>query len=151
MEQFLWHHRKLVYVLWPQYQKVGHAHWHRLHRSLRPLGRNTEATRWSSRYESLTALRYRYVDIMKTLTKIALTTDKKDERGEASGLKKNMEKFSFIFLVVLQTKVLESVNVVSKILHDTNTDIEKAVKLLENTILILSEYRGAFDGDGPVF
>ena len=82
---------------------------------------------------------------MKTLTKIALTTDKKDERGEASGLKKNMEKFSFIFLVVLQTKVLESVNVVSKILHDTNTDIEKAVKLLENTILILSEYRGAFD------
>lgn len=67
---------------------------------------------------------------MKTLTKIALTTDKKDERGEASGLKKNMEKFSFIFLVVLQSKVLESVNVVSKILQDTNTDIEKAVKLL---------------------
>ena len=82
---------------------------------------------------------------MKTLTKIALTTDKKDERGEASGLKKNMEKFSFIFLVVLQTKVLESVNVVSKLLQDTNTDIEKAVKLLENTILILSEYRSAFD------
>ena len=108
-------------------------------------------TRWSSRYESLTALRYGYVDVMKTLTKIALTTDKKDERGEASGLKKNMEKFSFIFLVVLQTKVLESVNVVSKLLQDTNTDIEKAVKLLENTILILSEYRGAFEGDGPVF
>ena len=71
--------------------------------------------------------------------------EKKGERGEASGLKKKMEKFSFIFLVVLQTKVLESVNVVSKQLQDTNTDIEKAVKLLENTIRILSEYRGSFD------
>jgi len=102
-------------------------------------------TRWSSRYESLTAIRYRYVDVMKALTKIALTSDKKDECGEAAGLKKTMEKFSFIFLVVLQTKVLESVNVVSKILQDTNTDIQKAVKLLENSIQILSEYRGAFD------
>ena len=73
-------------------------------------------THWSSRYESLSAIRYRYVDVMKALTKIALTSDKNDERGEAAGLKKTMEKFSFIFLVVLQTKVLENMNVVSKIL-----------------------------------
>ncbi|KAK9954687.1 hypothetical protein ABG768_016736 [Culter alburnus] len=30
-----------------------------------------------------------------------------DERSEAAGLKKKMEKFTFIFLVVLQTKILE--------------------------------------------
>lgn len=44
-----------------------------------------------------------------------LTTVSYDERCEAAGLKKNMEKFSVIFQVVLQMKVVESVNVVSKL------------------------------------
>lgn len=102
-------------------------------------------TRWSSRFESLSAIRYRYVDIMRALTKIALTSDKKDERNEAAGLRKSMEKFSFIFLVVVQTKILESVNAVSKTLQKTDTDLQTAVQLLQNTIQVLSDYRSAFD------
>uniref|UniRef100_A0A3B3RTZ4 HAT C-terminal dimerisation domain-containing protein n=1 Tax=Paramormyrops kingsleyae TaxID=1676925 RepID=A0A3B3RTZ4_9TELE len=102
-------------------------------------------TRWSSRFESLSAIRYRYVDLMKALTKIALTSDKRDERNEAVGLMKSMEKFSFIFLVVVQAKVLETVNAVSKTLQKTDTDIQTAMQLLENSIQILSDYRSAFD------
>ena len=56
---------------------------------------------------------------MKILTKIALTGKKRDERDEAARLRRSMEKFSFIFLVVFQTKVLESVNAVSKVLQKT--------------------------------
>ena len=102
-------------------------------------------TRWSSRFESLSAIRYRYVDVMKALTKIALTSDKGDERNEAAGLMKSMEKFIFIFLVVVQTKVLETVNAVSKTLQKTDTDLQTAMQLLENSIQVLSDYRRAFD------
>ena len=56
-----------------------------------------------------------------------------------------METFSFICLMVLQTKMLESVNVVSKVLQKTDEDLHKAVELLDNIIQILSDYRGAFD------
>uniref|UniRef100_H3AP21 DUF4371 domain-containing protein n=1 Tax=Latimeria chalumnae TaxID=7897 RepID=H3AP21_LATCH len=73
-------------------------------------------TRWSSRYESLLALRFRYLDVMKALTKIVLLSKNADERCEASALKKLMENLNFVFLVVLQTKILEVVNAVSKLL-----------------------------------
>ena len=102
-------------------------------------------TRWSSRYDSLAALRYSYVDVMKALTKISLTSETKDERSVAAGLKKEIEKFNFIFLVVLQTKILESVNVVSKLLQDPKMDIMRAVSLLENAIKSLTDYRNAFE------
>ncbi|KAF3844232.1 hypothetical protein F7725_013573 [Dissostichus mawsoni] len=59
---------------------------------------------WCSRHDAIAALRYRYVDIMKALTKIALVSEKREERDEATALKNHMEKFSFIFLVVQQTK-----------------------------------------------
>ena len=56
-----------------------------------------------------------------------------------------MEKFNLIFLVVLQTKILESVNVVSKLLQDPKMDIMRAVSLLENAIKSLTDYRNAFE------
>lgn len=72
-------------------------------------------TRCSSHYEAVTALRYRYNDVMKALAKLSLTSRKKDER-EAASLKQAMEKFSFVCLVVLQSKILERTNVISKLL-----------------------------------
>lgn len=53
-----------------------------------------------SRYEPLTARQYKYVPYV-----IALSSDKNDEHCEAARLNITMEEFSFIFLVVLQTKV----------------------------------------------
>lgn len=47
-------------------------------------------------YESLVALRYRYVDIMKALTNIVLLSDKKDEVEDAAALKNIV-----VFLVVV--------------------------------------------------
>lgn len=61
------------------------------------------ATRWSSRCDALAALRYRYADVMKALTKITLISEKREVRDEATALKKLMENFCFVFLIVQQT------------------------------------------------
>jgi hypothetical protein len=46
-------------------------------------------TRWSSRHDALHAMRYKYSDILKTLTKIILTSKLKAEIDEAKALKKH--------------------------------------------------------------
>lgn len=45
---------------------------------------------------NIVAIRYRYVDVIKALTKIYLISDKKDERGE-SAVKTNILLFNVIF------------------------------------------------------
>ena len=55
-------------------------------------------TRWSSRHDALFALRHRYGDIIKALVKISLTSDKKEERSEASALKNAISKFILIYI-----------------------------------------------------
>ncbi len=71
---------------------------------------------------------------MKALTKIILVSEKRDEWDEASTLQKKMENFSFLFLVVQQTKILEHDNAVSEMLKSNDADIQKAVSLPQNTI-----------------
>ena len=101
-------------------------------------------TRWSSRNDSVIALRYRYSDVMKALTKLSLTSQKKDERDQALSLKRSIEKFDFICTIVLQSKILERTNVVSKLLQSKNADLATAVKLLDNTIKDLTAFRASF-------
>lgn len=64
------------------------------------------------------------MDVMRVLTKIVQMGDQKEERSEVAWLRKSMENFSFIFLMVIQTKVLKSANKGSKILQQTDTDFE---------------------------
>ena len=58
------------------------------------------ATRWSSRVDSVRAVRDRFVDILKRLTVISLTSKDRKELDQADGIKKNMEKFEFIVNLV---------------------------------------------------
>lgn len=101
-------------------------------------------TRWSSRHEALFALRHRYGDIIKALVKISPTSDKKEERSEAGVLKNAKSKFSFIFLVNMQTKILECINAASQLVQAKDADILKASTLLKNAISILMEFREQF-------
>jgi len=107
--------------------------------------KNLCPTRWSSRHDALVALRHRYGDIVKALSKISLTSDKRDERDEANVLKKAISKFSFIFLVNVQTKILECTHVVSQLMQAKRTDLLQASALLENALTVLKEYREQFD------
>jgi hypothetical protein len=48
-------------------------------------------------------------------------------------------------LVVLQTEVLESVNVVSKMLQAKDADLHRAVRLLKDIVEVLSGFRHDFE------
>ena len=65
-------------------------------------------TRWSSRYDCLVALRYRFVDVLKVLTKIILISKKTDEVANALAIKKKVEWFDFVFILAMMTKNMES-------------------------------------------
>lgn len=102
-------------------------------------------TRWSSRTDSLKALRYSYMDVMKALSNIILLSKSPKDRAEAMGLKKQLEKFSFIFQIVVQTKILETINVVSKLLQNKDYDLFEAVTQLARVSEKLSDVRNNFD------
>lgn len=90
-------------------------------------------TRWASRTDSLKALSHWhcYVDVMKALAKLTVISTKPKERAEAMGLKKQLEKFSFVFQVVIQTNILEAINVASKNLQHEGYDLFEAASQLE--------------------
>lgn len=103
-------------------------------------------TRWSSRSDSLKALRYSYTDVMKALSNIILLSEKPQERAEAMGLKKQLENFSFIFQVVIQTQILEVINIVSKRLQTEGYDLFEATTQLETVSKNLTNIRNNFEG-----
>ena len=102
------------------------------------------ATRWSSRHDSLIALKYDFICVLKILTTIILTSKKTDERTEALSLKAKMETFEFVFMLSLQCEILKNVNIASKSLQATNVDLETAKNLLHSALNNLKELRNNF-------
>jgi hypothetical protein len=100
-------------------------------------------TRWSSREECIVALRYRYVDVVKALGNISLVERKKDIIAEALGLQEKLESFEFVFLLVVLTKMFESVNTVSKMLQTDTIDLMSASNLLQNLVELMSAFRNS--------
>lgn len=103
-------------------------------------------TRWSSRNDSLQAVAFRFCDILKTLSKIILTSNSKTERNEAIHLRKEMENFEFVLQVVLHTKVLTTTNLVTKVLQQPDVDLSQANVLLEQAYRELQEFRNDYEG-----
>ncbi|XP_044134789.1 zinc finger MYM-type protein 1-like [Bufo gargarizans] len=102
-------------------------------------------TRWSSRHDSLLALRFRFVDIMQALTKINLISSKPKERDDAARLRNKLGSFQFVCLV-LQSKIFDTINVVSKLLQSKNIDLSSAAHLIQKAAPVFSKYRDNFDG-----
>lgn len=98
-------------------------------------------TRWSSRHDALFELRFKFIHVIKCLATIILTSNKVDERNEAIAIKKAIENLEFVLTVVFQSKVLETVNTVSKILQSKNQDLKGASTLLKTTINSIKELR----------
>ncbi|XP_068127278.1 zinc finger MYM-type protein 1-like [Hyperolius riggenbachi] len=102
-------------------------------------------THWSSRFDSLIALRFRYADVLKALSKIILVSSKKSEREEAMRIKTKLESFHFIFLIVLQSKILSVVNSLSKVLQSPSMDLSRTAQLIKTAIEEVSQFRNNFD------
>ena len=102
-------------------------------------------TRWSGRYDAVYALKERFSDIMKCLTHIILTSTKPKERDEAMAIKKQIENFDFVFMLVVQCKILEIVNIPSKAMQCKTIDLIFAHKLLQKAAQNIAELRTSFD------
>ena len=63
-------------------------------------------TVWSGRYDVVYALKKRFCDVMICLTHIILTTAKPKERDKAMAIKKQMESFDFVCMLVVQCKIV---------------------------------------------
>lgn len=79
-------------------------------------------------------LRFRYSVVVKGLSKTILLSKSHEERVNASSLLKQIEKFKFMFIVVLQIKLLETNNAISNSLQGYDMMLHTAVKLLKHSI-----------------
>ena len=59
-----------------------------------------------------------------------IALQKEKECAEAIGLKNAMENFEFVLMVVIQGKILETVNLVSKVLQNKDIDVLQATSML---------------------
>lgn len=101
-------------------------------------------TRWTSRDEALTALRFRYKDVLKTLTDVSLKSKNADERDEANGLKNKLQNFLCIFLVVIFSKIFSFVSPVSRYLQSKSIDMKAAETHLKSAYESIKQMRENF-------
>jgi len=98
-------------------------------------------TRWKSRISSLEAVRFQYPNIIEALIKLYEETDDPVTASEAKSLTEHMEKFEFLFTLVIWYDILFQINIVSKAMQSQTMDILNASKLLEKCLIFVTEYR----------
>ena len=81
---------------------------------LNPTLKALNLMQWSGPYDAVYALKKRFCDVMKCLTYIILTSTKPKERDEAMTIKKQIENFDFVCMLVVQCKILQIVSIPSK-------------------------------------
>lgn len=96
-------------------------------------------TRWSSRNQALIALHSWFVDVMKLLTVLSLTGKDSNEKGEASSLKKYFERFSSMMNIVLLSRILGPLDIISKKMQSQQSDVTSVCVLLESLLKDLNE------------
>ncbi len=82
---------------------------------------------------------------MKALLKISLISKDKDTRSDAEALYKHMNRFEFLTFLVMECKILEMTNLVSKQLQSKNIDLSYASKLLKIAFENIKELRNIFE------
>ncbi|XP_065650463.1 uncharacterized protein LOC136078618 [Hydra vulgaris] len=102
-------------------------------------------TRWSSRINSLLAIKLRFLDIVKTLTEISLKYSKKVEQTEALKLRDKISNFEFVFICVIMYHILTNVNYASKNLQKKYIDLYEAATLFGTLKFKLKDFRSNYD------
>ena len=101
-------------------------------------------TRWSGRLISITAVKVRLVDILKTLSEIGLKSNQKEERVEAIQINTNVEKFEFVFVCVFLHKMMCQCNYGPKTLQSMHIDLNEATTVLQRVSEHLKEFRNSY-------
>jgi hypothetical protein len=75
---------------------------------------------------------------------IILQTTKSEEKAEAIYLRKKLEDFEVVVMVVVQNKILTTIHIVSKLLQSEKQDLSKVSALLKDAYEDLKLYRNDF-------
>lgn len=102
-------------------------------------------TRWESRHESLYALKTRFIDVLKALTNMSLTSTKTEERNTSLSLKKKLESVEFVLLLCLWEHILRPLHVVSKTLQNPHTNLHNACRNLKNAKEVIQNLRNDYE------
>lgn len=102
-------------------------------------------TRWEARHDAVYVLKDRYIDVLKSLTNISLTSRKTEERTKSIGLKNKIESFEFVLLLTIWENILRLLYSVSKLLQSPNTTLHQACELLENCVRSIKSLRTNYD------
>ena len=70
---------------------------------------------------------------------------KKEEKDESLRLRKSIENFEFVFLLVMFSKIFGAIDAASKYLQKKNTDLFIATQHFENALETAKNYRLNFD------
>ena len=81
---------------------------------------------------------------MKCLTHVILTSTKSKERDEAMVIKKQIESFDFVCMLVVHCKILQIVNIPLKAMHCKTIDLISAHKLLKTAAEDIAQIRRSF-------
>lgn len=98
-----------------------------------------------SKATAVYALKVNYIQVLKYLTNIILTSNKNDEKNTAVSLKKKMASFEFVILMTTWEKVLKPLSVVSEILQSPQTSLHQAVEYLQVCIEAIQKIRNAYE------
>jgi len=102
------------------------------------------STRWESRHTAVFALKERFIDVIKCLTVISITSNKKDERDVSKALKNKMESSEFVLILYIWENILRYLNTVSKILQSKDISLENASMLLDKAIQNMQHMRNDY-------
>ena len=122
----------------PGYNFIGHnvVRWQKLQKvhdssCSNPTLKALNPTWWYDRYDAVYALKERFCDVMKCLAYTILICTKAKERDKAMKIKKQIENFDFIYMLIEQCKILQIVNISSKAMQCKTIDLISAHKLLQ--------------------
>ena len=82
---------------------------------------------------------------MERLIHIILISTKLKARDEAMAIKKQIENFDFVCMLVVQCKILQIVNIPSKAMQRKTIDLISAHKLLQTAAEGIAQLRRSFD------
>lgn len=98
-------------------------------------------TRWSSRIDAITPLRYQLGEVYDALFEISEGNFENNVKNLAASLAKKLQNFEFICILILWYNILSKVNIVSKIIQKPNFDVAQCYNHLNNLNNFLKAYR----------
>ncbi|KAL4083674.1 hypothetical protein QTP88_028990 [Uroleucon formosanum] len=101
-------------------------------------------THWESRHSSVSALKQRYIGVIKSLTYMSLSSNKVDEKHMAISIKKKIESFEFLLMLCLWERVLRPLHGISKLLQKQDIDFQKALDRLTDAYTCMQQLRNDY-------